>query len=263
MLTVTTPAGGLIEQQTDLQRPLVQPRARQPLDALTQHDASDRGGVDRIGLAALAPAATRARHQPRRHPHRALTAGHQRAFQAPGHMPTVLDRPHPLATQPTRPPKCLLGSGHRRGDRQRAAQRAAHHVDRGEPMTALVWVRPDHDHPPPSLSLDATDSGLPTDTPQWGRCHAPIKSRRRSSNRRRATQRMKVRPPGRTPTPRVSSPPAEEPSPPVGQHTARGTDALTEATLSSLGANPGPEARRYPHTGCRRMLRACAPPPRP
>jgi hypothetical protein len=42
-------------------------------------------------------------------------------------------------------------------------------------------------------------SGRPADTACWGRCHAPIKSRRNIPDRRRATQRKVVRPNGRQP----------------------------------------------------------------
>ena len=42
-------------------------------------------------------------------------------------------------------------------------------------------------------------SGPPADTACWGRCHAPMKSRRTIPDRRRATQRKVVRPNGRQP----------------------------------------------------------------
>src|SRR4051812_22601806 len=42
-------------------------------------------------------------------------------------------------------------------------------------------------------------SGPPADTACWGRCHAPMKSRRKIPDRRRATQRKVVRPNGRQP----------------------------------------------------------------
>jgi hypothetical protein len=41
-----------------------------------------------------------------------------------------------------------------------------------------------------------TESGRPADMACWGRCHAPIKSRRDIPDRRRATQRKPVRPHG-------------------------------------------------------------------
>src|SRR5919107_5161736 len=66
-------------------------------------------------------------------------------------MPAVLQRPHPLAIEGTRPDR----------------------------MRALVGVRPEHDHDPVHV-LSAADAGRPADRACLGRCHAPIKSRRTS-----------------------------------------------------------------------------------
>jgi hypothetical protein len=55
-----------------------------------------------------------------------------------------------------------------------------------------VGVGSEHDHgprpPPPRIEW------TPADTACWGRCHAPIKSRRKIPDRRRATQRKVVSP---------------------------------------------------------------------
>jgi hypothetical protein len=84
-------------------------------------------------------------------------------------------------------------------------------------VRALVRVHPDHNHLCRPFVGHGQWSGSPVDTPQLGRCHAPIKSRRRSSaatgDRTKAGQTHKSR--GRK---RVSPPPPEDPTQPVGHH---------------------------------------------
>ena len=222
----------MVEQQANLQRPLIQVRPRQPLDAFAQRRPSDRGRIDadrtcrararsgaRPPSASAPPAPCARRARPVRTPTAQTRAG------SPG-SPTRAHQPSARA-HPQRP----LGPRTRRRHRQRAAQLTRRRVDRGKRVAALVGVRTNHDHPHRPLVDETRRSGPPADTPQSGRCHAPIKSRRRSSNRRRATQRMKVRPTGRH-RPYESARRRPRSLHRRSDDTVRDADALTEATLT-------------------------------
>ena len=125
----------------------------------------------------------RAGHQLRRHPHDALAAREQEALQRARHVPAVLERPHALAVvEPTRPHQQILeragaarAPSRRRatcaGRRHRPPPACASRLCVSAPITIICTV--------PSLGLT---NGSPVDTSQSGRCHAPIRSRRRSSD---------------------------------------------------------------------------------
>ena len=171
----------MIDEQPHVELGPGQPRDRQRLEALAQRGAGDRDRIDDIGLAALARRLARAGHQLRRHPHDALAAREQEPLQRAGHVPAVLDRPHPLATNAARPAQQII---------KRAALRANRQVGEHAPVAAstaptvcetlcvsapitIIFTSP---------SCGVSTNGSPVDTSQSGRCHAPIKSRRRSSD---------------------------------------------------------------------------------
>ena len=149
--------------------------------------------VDAVGLAAIAAAAALAGHQPGRDPDDALAADEQEPLERARDVPAVLDRPHPLVAQAARPLQ-RRGKAARRRPRpsaRRAARRCA------AATAAIVCERLCMSAPStimtsslsPRLKADARRTWL-----AWGRCHAPIKSRRGIPDRRRATQRKPVRP---------------------------------------------------------------------
>src|SRR5262245_16446313 len=63
---------------------------------LAPRGSGDCQRVDRVRLARLTGGATRARHQPRRHPDKLLTCTQQVALEGARQVPAVLDRPLPL-----------------------------------------------------------------------------------------------------------------------------------------------------------------------
>ena len=69
----------------------------------------------------------------------------------------------------------------RAGRPQRSCRRGptGRDVERSERVRALVGVHPEHDHDPRPHPF-RPDAGRPADRACWGRCHAPIKSRRTS-----------------------------------------------------------------------------------
>jgi hypothetical protein len=90
----------VIGQQPDLHRPLVEIRGREAFHAVADDRARDRERVDLVRLARLALPLPRRAHPVRCHANDAHTGGDQRVLKAPGDMPAVLDRPHPLVIQP-------------------------------------------------------------------------------------------------------------------------------------------------------------------
>ena len=188
----------VISQQPDLHRPLVQIRDRELLDAVLDDRSGDRERVDLVRLARLALPLPRRAHPVRCHANDPLTGGDQRLLQAPGDVPAVLDRPHPLVIQPPRPL-------HRREmpriisiDLPAAANAAGSLIHRRQRVLVLVRVHPDHNHSDRPFGLDMADEAdLRRTALTRGGCHAPIKSRRKVLGRRRATQPLQVRPAGR------------------------------------------------------------------
>ena len=169
----------MIGEQPDLHRPRVQVRGLELLDAVPDDRPRDRDRIALIRLAALALPLARGSHQLRRHAHDPLARRHQRLLQPGGHMPAVLDRPHPILIQRAPPANrhqmpalvCL--------DPPAAANTARSRVDRGERMVALVRIHADHDHMHrPFTWLYADEADLRRTYLCRGECQAPIKSRR-------------------------------------------------------------------------------------
>jgi hypothetical protein len=94
----------VIEQQADLHRLLVQIRNRELLDPVLDDCSRNRQRVDLNGLARLALALAGGAHPVRSNPDHALARRQQRLLKAPRDMPAVLDRPHPLLVEASRPP---------------------------------------------------------------------------------------------------------------------------------------------------------------
>jgi hypothetical protein len=90
-------------QQPDLELGAGKPGGRERVDAFPQRGAGDRERVDRIGLPALPDPFAGLGHQPGWEPDDRLAAIDQEPLQASGHVPDVLDHPHPLAVELTSP----------------------------------------------------------------------------------------------------------------------------------------------------------------
>ena len=90
-------------EQPDLELSAGEPRGRQRVDSLSERRPCDREGVDRVGLPALADPAAGVGHQPWGEAHDRLAAIDQEPLQRPGHVPDVLDHPHPLEIELARP----------------------------------------------------------------------------------------------------------------------------------------------------------------
>ena len=172
----------MVAEKPDLHRVLIERRGGKALHAVLDHGAGDGERIDLVRLARHALPAAGGAHPVRRHAHDPLAGRDQGLLEPPRDMPTVLNRPHPLVVQPARPTHrrqmpLLVGL-----DLAGAAPPAGPRVDGRQRVRALVRVRPDHDHPPPSLRLvEHRRSGSPADRSHSGRCHAPIRSHRRSS----------------------------------------------------------------------------------
>ncbi len=182
----------MIDEQPQVELGALQLRRRQRVQALAQRRSRDRHRVDAVGLAALTSAAPRASHQLRRHPQDPLAAVDQKPLERPRDMPTILDRPDPLAAEPARPAQPALRSlGRRPGPSARPPTRPSS-------LRPLRSCASACERPPPARSSPRSPpprlGGSPADTACCGRCHAPIKSRRNIPDRRRATQRKLVKP---------------------------------------------------------------------
>lgn len=136
----------VVEQQADLECPLVEVRRRQPLDALPERGPSDRERVNQVGLPARPRAATRARHQLRRDAHHPLATSDKEPLEPARHVTTLLDSPNPLAAKRTPPRQRPLKPAGRRLHGLAATQLARSGVHRPKSEARLVWVRTDHDH---------------------------------------------------------------------------------------------------------------------
>ena len=122
-------------------------------------------------------------------------------------------------------------------DRLLTEHLARRRIDRGDRVRPLVSVRPEHDHdpcsPPPRMG------GHPADTACYGRCHAPVKSRRTSPTGDERHNTRKSGPPGPTASKRVSSPPGRDHPHGVGHH--RQPESKQQA--SKQRRSPGPSCR--------------------
>ncbi len=86
----------VIADQPDLHRPLVEIRGREAVNTILDHRSRDRERIDLIRLPRLTLPAPRDAHPVRRDPNHSLPGRDQRLLKAPGDLPAVLDRPHPL-----------------------------------------------------------------------------------------------------------------------------------------------------------------------
>jgi hypothetical protein len=136
----------MIEQQTNLHRPLVQIRDRELLDPVLDDRAGDRERVDLVRLARLALPLPRRAHPMRRHPDDPLAGGQQRLLKPARDMPAILERPHPILIQTPSPTDRREMPRIVSFDLPAPANPARSFVDRRERVRALVRVRPDHDH---------------------------------------------------------------------------------------------------------------------
>src|SRR5580698_2400545 len=93
----------MITEEADLQRPLVQERRGETLNALPDHSTRDGPRIDLVRLPRLTFATPRLAHHLRRDTNNALTRSDQRLLKTPGEMPAILDRPHPLPIELPRP----------------------------------------------------------------------------------------------------------------------------------------------------------------
>ena len=177
----------MIPQQSQLERALIQPRRRERPDALADGGARDRERIERIGLAARARALARSGHQLRRHPHDALAARDQKALQAPGHVPAVLQRPHPLAAETARPAHQHIEPVRVRGCRPHPTRHASRRLDRTTRDRALVRIAAQHHHVTVPLQIA---QGTPADTAQSGRMPRSYQVTPAILGRRRATQQV-------------------------------------------------------------------------
>src|SRR5205085_12423295 len=114
--------------------------------ALLDDRPGDRQRVDLIGLAQLALALAGSAHPLRRHAHDPLARRQQRLLKPPGPVPAVLDRPHAILIQPTRPADRGQMPAIGRVDLTMAALPTGSLIDRRQRVRSLVRVRPDHDH---------------------------------------------------------------------------------------------------------------------
>ncbi len=192
---VLVSAGGGLVGEPQLERALVQPRRRQRHHALTNGSASHRQRVDRVRLAARARPVAHTGHQLRRHADHPLAAGDQKPLQPPGHMPAVLDRPHPLAAHTTRPAQQHVEPVRIRGPWRHRPPRSPPRPPRRSSIACADHTRA-RSCPRP---LSNRQGNRRRTRLNRGGCHAPIRSRRRSSDGDERHNRLKVRPTGRHP----------------------------------------------------------------
>ena len=93
----------VIDQQPQVELGPFQVRGRQRVQAFAQRRAGDGDRVDAVGLAALARRRAARGHQRAVDPQNTFSALDQKPLQGARHMPAVLQRPHPLGAQPSRP----------------------------------------------------------------------------------------------------------------------------------------------------------------
>ena len=172
----------VVAQHPDLDAPARPGTRPGALDPFADRGQRDRARVDRVGLPRLAYRPPRGLGQSRRDPDDPLAAGEQR--RAPGgrtragspRSPTPARRRARAANRSASSvPSSLAGivSCPRAGPvAASSATSVCLRLCVSTPITIMCTV--------PSLRCGRR-SGSPADTPQLGRCHAPIKSRRRSS----------------------------------------------------------------------------------
>lgn len=180
----------MVDQQTDLALAAVEPGDRQV--ALSKRGSSDREGVDRIALAKLARRASRAGHELRWHTDDPLAGPDEISFQTTGEMTAVLERERPLPPAASPAEELEMTLGRRRHGL--FGEFAAVAVDGHDGVRSLVRIGPGR--PCACLLLTgADDEDRSADTPEWGRSHAPIKSRWPVRHVRRQANEIEATPP--------------------------------------------------------------------
>ena len=130
-------------------------------------------------------------------------------LETTGNVPAVINGPDALIVQLAREPQRIERSASAGEDSRLATHSSSCRIKRHECVRPLVCVHPDHDHlHRPFVGYDRR-SGSPADTPRLGRCHAPIKSRRRSSAAAGDTAKAGQTQTRSTGEKRVSPPPSE------------------------------------------------------
>ena len=103
----------VIDQQPQIELRALQPRRRPGIQTIAQRRPRDRNRVDAVGLPTPARAATRAGHELGQDAQNTLATRDQEALERARHVPTALQRPHPLAAHAPRPdqqPRESLGA---------------------------------------------------------------------------------------------------------------------------------------------------------
>ncbi len=183
----------VIDQQPQVELGAVQMRCGQRVQTFAQCGSGDGERVDAVGLPAPARLAPRRRHQRAVHTqHRVRRARSRTAPASPRHAgsprsPRRAPRPG-RAPSPAALPRPSRPTGP-------SARRALHPTpQRPRRSCASACGCPHRARSLTSSTSTSTELDSPADTACWGRCHAPIKSRREIPDRRRATQRKPVRP---------------------------------------------------------------------
>jgi hypothetical protein len=136
----------VVDEQPHVQLRSVQLRGRERLEPLLQRGAGDVERVDQVRLAAPTGALAGLRGQVRRDPQHPLAALDQKPLERPGHVPTVLKRPHTVIPEAARPlhQRAKPAPVDRNG--LLAEQLAGCRCDRRDGVRSLVSVRAEHDH---------------------------------------------------------------------------------------------------------------------
>src|SRR4029077_15336409 len=166
---------------------------------LSERRAGNGQGIDRIGLATGALALARGAHQLRGDTNHPLAGGNQEALEGARDVAAVLDRPDALLLTSSPPCEQLAKARLSCRGGQLAGKLAGSRKYRAAGVGCLVGVRSDHDHllcPLDWLSPVGRTAGGQTSLGAKPRSYQVTAA---ILGRRRATQRMKVRPPGRQP----------------------------------------------------------------
>ena len=99
----------------------------------------------------------------------------------------------PMSGPATGPPSGAARGGRRRSPCRLVGELPTGRIDHDDGLTPLVEIRSQDDHIAVSSSHEVT-TGRSADTPEWGRSHAPIKSRRPVHDVSRPAKRMEATP---------------------------------------------------------------------
>jgi hypothetical protein len=189
----------VVDQQPQVELRPGQRRHRQRVDSRGQRGPGDGDRVDLVALATRAARAARAGRQPGRDTNHPLAARDQKPLQRSRDMSAILERPDPFAVEAARPDQQRREAASSDLDRFITEDLAGRAFDGGDGVRALVGVRPEHDHGPRPRPFFFADAGRPADRACWGRCHAPIKSRRTSPTGDERHNKRRSDPTGRQP----------------------------------------------------------------